>query len=201
MPNRDIITFCAAGYSLGGNFYQAANMRINLVVFLSTWTFSTALLLFPLSMPAAGKEPKWQQIIVLQSTRADVERLLGKSADQGFLAIYPIEAGSITVEYSLGLCGSGQAGEWNVPEWTVVGVTYTPFNNPPKLSSFDLDLTKFKTERESPCVPDMVSYVSDSEGVAYTVESDGTVHDIRYFPRHNLNTFAVRSMLNEQRAA
>lgn len=150
--------------------------------FLSTWMFGTALLLFPVSMPASGKEPKWQQIIVLQSNRADVERLLGQSADQGFLAIYPIEAGSITVEYSLGLCGSGQPSEWNVPAWTVVEVTYTPFNNPPKLSSFDLDLTKLRAARESPCVPDMVSYISDVEGLDYTVEPDGAVHDIRSFP-------------------
>lgn len=131
--------------------------------------------------------PEWKRIVVLQSTRSDAERLLGKSKDQGYLVYYPLKEGGLHIEYSDGSCQPGQDSGWNVPEWTVIEVTYSPFENPPQLSSLNLNLTRFKIVRESPDVPDLITYINDDEGVAYTVEPDGTLNEIRYFPPSQYN--------------
>jgi hypothetical protein len=50
-------------------------------------------------------------------------------------------------------------------------------------SSLKLDLKQFREVRESPHVPDMISYLNRGKGVDYTVNSDGkTLYSIRYFP-------------------
>lgn len=82
----------------------------------------------------------------------------------------------------------GLAADWNIPEWTVTEITYIP-NNPPQFASLRLDLKKFRMARLSPNVPDMISYVSEEQGVEYTLEGDGlTLHSISYFPgKQNAN--------------
>lgn len=134
------------------------------------------------------QDKKWKDIVVLRSTRSDVERIMGKASEHAHIAYYPLQEGSLQIEYSDGVCDAGQYRAWNVPEGTVIEIVYTPFGNPPRLSSFKLDLTKFRIARESPDVPDMVSYIKDDEGIAYTVEPDGTLHDITYFPPSRYDT-------------
>jgi hypothetical protein len=131
---------------------------------------------------AASSDAAWKEIIVLQSTRDDVERLLGKSKCRGYDAAYNLEEGHIDIEYSaFNFCEQGKEFGWNVSEWTVVEVSYRP-NNPPRFSSLKLDLTRFKRARENPCCPDIITYRNVEEGVAYTVNLEGTLHTIEYFP-------------------
>ena len=40
--------------------------------------------------------------------------------------------------------------------------------NPPRFADLKLDLKKFRKARESPDVPDMISYENDEDGVDYT---------------------------------
>jgi hypothetical protein len=138
------------------------------------------------------QEPKWKQISVISTTRSDVERLLGKSKDNGYIVFYPLEEGSLHIEYSAGLCNPNQDG-WDVQEWTVIEVMYTPFKAPPKFSDLKLDLSKFKKELAGFSTPGIFSYINEEEGIRYTVEPDGTVMDIVNFPSSRYNNIHCSS--------
>jgi hypothetical protein len=129
-----------------------------------------------------GQNSTWQGVVILRSTRADVEKIMGKGEEHASIVYYPIKDGSLHVEYSDGPCKPGQFRGWKVPEGTAIELVYTPFKSPPTFSSLHVDLAKFRTVRESPDVPDLITYKNDDEGVAYTVQLDGTVSEIRYFP-------------------
>ncbi len=129
-------------------------------------------------------ETVWKQLRLLESRRGEVERLVGASKSKAYIITYPVEGGDLDVEYySFDHCNSryGYRGFWNVPEWTVIAITYTP-DNPANLSSLNLELRKFRAVHKSPHVPDVISYVNDEEGVDYTFQEDNTLNYIRYFP-------------------
>ena len=126
-------------------------------------------------------EPKWRKIVLMRSTREDVERLLGSSQYRGFSASYPVEDGTLDVEYyPFNHCAT-EGADLNVPQWTVVELTYEP-DNPPRLADLHLDLKEFRKQRESIHVPDLISYINNEKGVDYTFQADNTLSSIRYFP-------------------
>lgn len=131
---------------------------------------------------AIPQNDRWKEIVVLRSRRADVQKIMGRGEEHAGIAYYPLKEGSLHVEYADGSCRSGQYRGWKVAEGTVIEIVYTPFNSPPKFSSLGLDLSKFRIVRESPDVPDLLTYIKNDEGLAYTVQLDGTVSEIRYFP-------------------
>jgi hypothetical protein len=96
--------------------------------------------------------------------------------------MYIVNNGVLHVEYyPFNSCTEAGA-DLRVPRWTVVEIIYEP-KNPVKLADLNLDLTKFKTLQESPHVPDLISYLSEEEGVDYTIDSnDNTLNNVRYFP-------------------
>lgn len=112
-------------------------------------------------------EPQWRKIVVMRSTREDVERVLGRSEYRGFSASYNVEDGAIQVEYyPFNYCESQPGADLRVPQWTVVEITFTP-DNPPKLTDLKLDLKKFRRQKESSDAPDLISYINKEEGVDY----------------------------------
>ena len=138
----------------------------------------------------ASAQVSWTQVVLLQSTRADVEKLFGKPIGENYSVTYNLRDGVMYLEYYLyDRCKPkyGYRGDWNIPEWTVTDITFEP-DNPPQFSSLKLDLHKFRKVRKSPNVPEMVSYINDTEGVEYTLAVDGrTVQTIRYFPGRRFN--------------
>lgn len=67
----------------------------------------------------------WRGIIPLQSTRSDVERILGAQTDShGQTSIYKTESERIDVLYSSGLCSRGQT--WRLPRDIVIRLVVTP---------------------------------------------------------------------------
>ena len=126
-------------------------------------------------------ELQWQKIVLMRSTRDDVERLLGRPRYEGYYTSFKVEDGVLSIEYyPFDLCMSHDA-YLKVPRWTVVEITYEP-DNPPTLADLKLDLKKFRKTRESPHVPELITYINDVAGVAYTFQADGTLNDVRYFP-------------------
>lgn len=129
---------------------------------------------------------KWKQIVVLQSTREDVERLFGKSRNTGYGVVYDLEGSRLEIDYNVfnncergDFCKPGIDCGWFVPEWTVLEVNYSP-DPAPKFSSLNLDLTGFKKDFDT---HSHVIYTSNEEGVSYTVYIPrGTLSSIRYFP-------------------
>ncbi|HEU4837635.1 MAG TPA: hypothetical protein VFS90_24610 [Pyrinomonadaceae bacterium] len=120
----------------------------------------------------------WRQIVPLQSTRADVERLLG-STKEVYFAIYKLKEGSLFIEYSSGPCRPGRKGGWNVPENVVVSVSFSPKHGK-RISSLKLDPNKFRKVIDQH-VGGIVYYINDDEGIMYQVQS-GKVDTIEYGP-------------------
>src|SRR5258705_2334459 len=67
---------------------------------------------------------EWRKIVPLQSTRADVERLLGP-AEQPYGVDYELKDGVISIVYSTGPCEKGSPGGWNVPEGVVISFSFS----------------------------------------------------------------------------
>lgn len=67
-----------------------------------------------------AKEPKWRQIVLLRSTRDDVERLLGQPRYEGYYTSFKVEGGQLSIEYNpLDFCTSSDA-YLKVRRWTDV---------------------------------------------------------------------------------
>lgn len=127
-----------------------------------------------------GTKSKWHQISLMRSTRDDVERLLGNPKYPGHYTSYRVEGGVLSVEYyPFDFCTSPDS-FLNVPQWTVVEMTYEP-DISPTLRELKLELKRFRKVRESPHVPEMITYIDDENGVAYTFQPDNTLNDVRYF--------------------
>jgi hypothetical protein len=125
-----------------------------------------------------------KKVLLLQSTRADVEKLFGKPIGQHYDVTYDLVDGTLYIEYyGNDHCTPryGLAADWDIPEWTVTEITYRP-HRPPKFDASKLNLKAFQKARLNPEVPDLVSYVNDQQGVEYTVELNGTLNNVRYFP-------------------
>jgi hypothetical protein len=138
------------------------------------------------------KSAQWKRIVLMHSTRKDVESLLGPSKNSGYIASYPVEDGTLNVEYyPYRYCEPRGDADWNLPQWAVLELTYRP-DHPSKLQSLKLDLSKFRKTSESFDAPDLVSYVNNEEGVDYTFQEDGTLNDIRYFPGNRYKEFRCR---------
>jgi hypothetical protein len=156
-------------------------------------SMKTTIILFAVCSIVAGStsptvqfEKTWRQkLLLLQSTRADVEKVFGKPIGKHNDVTYNLEDGTLYISYyGYDHCKPryGLTADWNIPEWTVTEITYLP-DNPTQFASLSLDLRKFRMARLSPNVPSMISYVSEEQGIEYTLEGDGlTLHSIRYFP-------------------
>lgn len=126
----------------------------------------------------------WNGITPLKSTRADVEKILGKPVALSVArhaAGYKTKDGRVFVLYSTGLCDVNPEHGWNIPELTVVKISYYP-DRLPKLSDLQIDLSKF-TKSLDPGSLNGVSYTNKTEGIMLTVDSVGDViESFGYFP-------------------
>ena len=124
----------------------------------------------------------WENIKVIASSRADVRRILGQ-ADAGSISeIYSVKDGTIDVDYSYGKCTDKLNSGWDIPEDVVVAYRFIPLTNI-KFSTLKLKHRNFKTIRESPDVPDLVTYINREEGVRYVVDKPtDLLETIGFFP-------------------
>ena len=127
----------------------------------------------------------WRGIIPLQSTRADVERLLGQpTLDKNVLGqpllnetFYDTEDGRARIEYSTGHpCEEGVPGLGNIPKDTVTQISLY-FKSFAPLSSILVSGKHYTRIRETD--NPTVYYVDVEEGVSYT-EQDGYVMGVSY---------------------
>ena len=123
----------------------------------------------------------WRGIKPLRSTRADVERVLGKPRTNRIdWAAYDFETEEVSIEYSKGPC-SVEFSPWNVPLGTVLSVWVTPKLDL-KASDLDFNSRNFRKTLDSH-VASIVHYLDEADGVEYEVnETHGTVVLIKYQP-------------------
>jgi hypothetical protein len=135
--------------------------------------------------PQFDKTVWGQQVLLLQSTRADVEKVLGKpSSGQGYLVSYKLNDGMLDLEYyPFDRCkpSDGVTSYFNVPEWTVTEIVFRP-DRQPTIASLHLKLNQLRKAQLNPDLPQLVSYVDEKKGIEYTVASDGRLNNVRYFP-------------------
>jgi hypothetical protein len=142
--------------------------------FVMTFIFCT-ILLTSLSL----NDPDWRKLVPLQSTRADVERLLGPSEKDGYSADYKLDEGYLTIIYSGGGCVPGRTGGWNVPRDVVVSLSFSP-KHKKRISALKLDRRKFRRVVDKH-VGGVLYYINDEEGITYHVQR-GRVDEIYYDP-------------------
>lgn len=123
---------------------------------------------------------EWRRIVPLRSTRAQVERRLGRPRD-GYHELRTERAFFI---YSSGRgCAGGEA--WNVPRDTVVRILVTP-KTKLRLSALRLDMQRFEKSADTE-VPTHALYKDKEAGLTYEVyegdgESNGLILHIQYDP-------------------
>jgi hypothetical protein len=132
------------------------------------------------AQPPISEWTKVKQIKLLESTRADVERIF---PGEDFLSwtdgAFSGTDAVIYVKYSSGNC-SEKYEEWNVPAGTVTGVKVTPKNHvDPK--AIGIDYSGFRKERTDPQRKSIFVRYDKTAGVAISFFG-GRVDSIHLFP-------------------
>jgi hypothetical protein len=123
----------------------------------------------------------WKGIAPLHSSRADVERALGAPSDScKDLCRYETKSEVVFVRYSGEPCTNNDDNRWRVPANTVISVTVN-LENRLKFSSLKLNRKKF-SKTNDPELHRYSSYTSADLGVEYSVDSNGRVYSIDWFP-------------------
>lgn len=126
---------------------------------------------------------EWRKIVPLQSTRADVEQLLG-SGGKSYGIVYELETGNLSIEYSTGPCRGDKREGWNVPEDTVISYSFSA-KVKQRFADLKFNRKKFKKVKDRH-VPVIDYYVNVEEGVMYEVQN-GEVNYIEYYPSRAYN--------------
>jgi hypothetical protein len=118
----------------------------------------------------------WRGIVPLRSTRADVERLLGRP-DGDCKCSFETEGERIRVDYAKGPCRGDPSG-WNVPADTVLRLTIYP-KKELRFSELKLDEGRYTKAYDDAF---FTYYASRGEGVEYIISQQRLVTSISYFP-------------------
>lgn len=163
-------------------------MRVKIIFLLGLLIFSSQLVF--------GKEPEWlkkmKSLTLLSSTRDQVIKIFGQpeNDNRSYLENFVLEDGRISVQYSTGKCkttiidGKEVKQGWNVPEWTVVNVYFSP-NKRFKPEKLKISFTGFRSYPISD-VPNAVVYENDELGVDYSL-TKGKIEFITFRPPEKLS--------------
>jgi hypothetical protein len=134
--------------------------------------------------PFPPQNSGWRGVVPLHSTRADVERLIGKPNLDG--THYDFEDERASILYTREPCSGGQQGAYNVPRNTVVGIDVVPKRRL-LLSELNLDPDEYKRSPGGNSGAELASYHSEKAGVTYVAyvggKDDGVIRIIFYRPR------------------
>lgn len=130
-------------------------------------------------LPIVGHAKEWRGIVPLQSTRADVERILGGPGNSDH---YQFDAERVHVNYaSEEKCNPVNGCLCLVPKDTVISI-YVQLEVEMRFSTLKIDkkeYEKFVSVKD----PNLVSYANYKEGIIYSVnEERDDVEAIEYLP-------------------
>lgn len=133
----------------------------------------------------------WRGIVPLESTRQDVERILGRAAGPD-RPLYRLPDLIVSVEYARYGCDQApKVPGWpvapvqmNVPPGTVISIRVVP-KDKVKLSSMGIDATKIKRVHGDEDLPSHFYYVNETEGLIIEVfaQPGEVVHSLIYRPQ------------------
>jgi hypothetical protein len=126
----------------------------------------------------------WRGITPLKSTRADVEKILGRptlDTKARYAADYMTNNERVFVLYSTGPCNVKPSNGWRIPADTVLRVSVKP-KIKPTFASLHLDETTYE-KRPDPEVLQFTYFTNERDGITVTVNTDdGLVTAFDYFP-------------------
>lgn len=127
----------------------------------------------------------WNGIVPLKSTRADVEKILGKPTPDSvarYAADYKTKDGKVFVLYSTGPCKVEPSNGWNIPALTVISIhVYQDVG--PNIADLKLDARKF-AKGPDPEILNRMYYTNETDGISITVDTtDGEITRFSYFPK------------------
>ena len=131
-----------------------------------------------LSLPVVTppQDKGWRGIVPLHSTRADVERLLGKPNTR--LERYDTEEGRVDIIYQSRSCEENKGEGWNVPIDTVINIRIDFTNTDRAISDLPIDLTQYE-KIEGGHVPSIAYYSNRDRGISYETRY-GKVRAVEY---------------------
>jgi hypothetical protein len=149
--------------------------------------FTYLLLLIFLSVSSGfGQQPAWlkkiKEIELLRSTEQDVVRIFGEpeKSDYPYFRIFNLKEGKLDVQYSMGYCTELKRKGWNVPEFTVTGISLSPKKQvePEKLG---INLSNFELT-EVFDVPGAFEGRNDELGIELVKTRKGKIESISFYP-------------------
>ena len=134
----------------------------------------------PTSVPKVSPTPlptAWHGLVPLRSTRADVERVLGKSEKSRYsTSFYDTTHDRIDVLYSEGPCQDSEGERWNVSKDVIVRIYVRP-KHTVRVKALLLDKNKFIKTRDSH--PDnWFTYRNDEDGIRVETIKTGQVEEV-----------------------
>jgi hypothetical protein len=131
-------------------------------------------------LPVTTEATAWRGITPLQSTRTDVERLLGRPKRvANYWATYHTATEVVTVFYSNGRqCGAGTNSAWDVPKNRVISITVVP-KTIVLFSTLELDQSRY-VKKKDPHKLNAVDYLNEEDGESINVVH-GEITSFRYF--------------------
>lgn len=121
----------------------------------------------------------WHGIVLLQSTRSDVERLLGPPAEPKG-SQYRTKTEIVNVRYSGEPCVKDDPSGYNIPAGVVIHLVIFP-KREQRFSNLNIDETKFKKEQDPHMPAGYFHYTNYEDGMTVTV-SEGIVKKVTYWP-------------------
>ena len=153
-------------------------------------TFSFFILAISYSAFAQSRIPEFEkarQIKLLESTRADVKKILkgyeyDKSGDENLTQTFSTKNADVEVTFSSGDCSddADDTDSWNVPKGKVTRIEISP-NDPVKLKNFKFDISDFRKEQKFFKDEDLYVYHNKNLGIALEV-NEGEIETIYLFP-------------------
>lgn len=120
-------------------------------------------------LTAFSQFEEWRGIKPLQSSREDVERLLGPPTAE-CKCLYEGATVNVQVQYSAGPCANGPLPGWNVPAGKVISFTVY-LKDRPLMSDLKLDWGKYQ-KREDPELPRIFYYSDREKGITIAVDGN-----------------------------
>ncbi len=122
----------------------------------------------------------WNGITPLRSSRADVERILGRENEHGY---YQTAEGKVRILYGADVKDADTC--WGRASKDVVTEIAVDLDAPWKFEKLGIDMSKFK-KVVSPENSDSAQFTDWKSGIAYVVElQDGLVYSIYYYPNES----------------
>ena len=130
--------------------------------------FLLTLLIFKIPVSVLGQVPNWQKFIPLESTRDEVEKILGKPQKYfDYFGIYQTEIGKFAVWYSRGECSNdNKILQYNVPSQKLINFSLE-LNKLLPLDSYIASKENY-TKSKHPTLDNRYFYFSPDETITYT---------------------------------